>query len=335
MKNKIKWGILGCARIAKQCIIPAFNGSCFSELHGIASRDQEKAEIWKKEFSFTKTYFSYQDLLDDPQIDAIYIPLPNSMHCEWVIAAAKAGKHILCEKPFAPSSKEAKAMLDACQKAGVQVHEAFMWRFHPRTMKIVELVRSGKIGRLRLLRGSFSYLIGTEANIRLEPHLAGGALMDVGCYCVNFSRLITQAEPLSAFATMSFLNDKPQDPFSIDVATTAILEFPERVVSTFSSRFDTGFDGQWMEIVGTSGIIRVDFPFNPQPGKNSVRLNDQNIPCETADHFRLELDNFSLSLLERGRPVHPLVQHSDPYYQAKVIEGLYQAAKSGQKVALT
>lgn len=340
VKEKVNWGILGCARIAKKCVIPAFAASTQSKLIAIASRDLDKARTWAQDFGVSQAYGSYEELLAREDIDAVYIPLPNSMHPTWVKAAAEAGKHVLCEKPFSASADEAFDMLQTCKRHGVRVHEAFMWRFHPRTKKILDLVREGRLGTIRLIRGCFSYQIADAPNIRLLSNLAGGALMDVGCYCVNFSRLMMQAEPVLVSASMQYLGSKTAELHAVDLATSAVMEFPGGAAAMFSSRFDTSYDGQWMEIIGTKGKLYVDHPFNPPSGKLHVLLNQEVIECENTDHFQRELDEFSLAVLNskssnnQGRAVNPLVDEMDAYRQAKVIEALYASARQGKHIVI-
>ncbi len=326
-KNKTKWGILGCAGIARKQMIPAIQQSDFAELWAIGSRAQSKAIEWKDTFGFKKAYGSYEQVLEDPNIDAVYIALPNALHHEWTIKASHAGKHVLCEKPFATNASEAEEMISVCQTNRTLVHEAFMWRFHPRTQAIVDIIREGRLGKVRLIRGSFSYQMQPGANVRMDAKLAGGALRDVGCYCINFARLMTMAEPMTAYAIMETSPDSLSSEKSIDIATTAIMEFPHSIIFSFSARFDSAYDGQWMEIVGTKGLLRVERPFNPPEGPLEILVNGVSIPVSNDNQFRLQVDAFAKAIQGETSQVNPLVPNLyDPVLQMNALDLIYSSA---------
>src|SRR5437660_6859904 len=192
--KKLRGGVLSTANIGRAAVIPAIQHTANGELRAVASRDEQKAREFAAKLNIPASYGSYDALLADPDIDAVYIPLPNSMHREWSIKATEAGKHILCEKPLAMNAAECMDMEAAASAHGMRLMEAFMYRFHPQTVKVLELVRDGALGTVQLIHAVFSFRVGNPTNIRLQPALGGGSLMDVGCYCVNICRTIEVAE---------------------------------------------------------------------------------------------------------------------------------------------
>ena len=199
-QDKLKWGVLSTANIGRVAVNPAIQASSNGELVAVASRDLETARLFAEKAEIPKSYGSYEELLADPGIDAIYNPLPNSLHSDWTIRAAEAGKHILCEKPLALNALECQEMADAAERCGVRMMEAFMYRFHPQTEKVLQLVRGGTIGEVSVIRSCFTFRLTDPTNIRLDPILGGGSLMDVGCYCVNVSRTVAAGEPVEVQA---------------------------------------------------------------------------------------------------------------------------------------
>ena len=263
--SKLSWGILGCARITRRGLIPGIAASKSGSLVALASRDHATARAWAKEFEIPKAYGSYQEVLDDPAIESVYIPFPNELHRPWVLAAADAGKQVLCEKPLALDAGEAATMVEHCQKRGVLLMEAFMWRHQPRSLKLLELIRSGAIGELCLIRSSFSFPIA-PGDWRLDPARGGGALFDVGCYGVNTARLFAASEPIRASA-MAHQGDT-----GVDLSLTAQLEFPGGVMATIDCSFEQPFRCSY-ELVGTRGVIDVpDAYLPPAAGKPVARL---------------------------------------------------------------
>jgi len=262
---KLRWGILGCARIARRGLIPGIRGSLSSTLQALASRDLVTAKAWTEEFGVPRAYGSYQQVLDDPEVDAIYIPLPNELHRPWVLAAADSGKHVLCEKPLALDANEASAVVEHCAQRGVILMEAFMWRHQPRTLEIRKKVAEGAIGQLRLIRASFSFPMEGD-DWRLDPARGGGALWDVGCYGVSTARLFAAAEPrkLRAFAHFGDTG--------VDLSLSALLEFPGGSVATIDCSFEQPFRCVY-ELVGTRGVIEVpDAYLPPAKGKPTALL---------------------------------------------------------------
>jgi len=262
---KLRWGILGCARISRRGLIPGVQGSKTGALAALASRDLDRARAWAEEFAIPKAYGSYEEILTDPEIDAVYIPLPNELHKPWVEAAADAGKHVLCEKPLALDAAEARAMAAYCRSKGVLLMEAFMWRHQPRTLELKAKVVDGLIGDLRLIRASFSFPIDAD-DWRLDPARGGGALWDVGCYGVSTARLFAGSEPIKIRATARFHAK------NVDASLAAVLEFPVGVLAAVDCSFEQPFRCTY-ELVGTKGVIEVpDAYLPPASGPPIARL---------------------------------------------------------------
>jgi predicted dehydrogenase len=260
----LRWGILGCARISRRGLIPGIKGSKSGALGAIASRDVGRAREWAEEFAIPKAYGSYEEILADPEIDAVYIPLPNELHKPWVEAAADAGKHVLCEKPLALDAAEARAMAAYCRSKGVLLMEAFMWRWQPRTLDLKTRVGAGLIGDLRLVRSSFSFPI-EAGDWRLDPARGGGALWDVGCYGVSTARLFAGAEPSKVRAAARF--HAP----AVDMTLGAVLEFPNGVIGIVDCSFEQPFRCAY-ELVGTKGVIEVPDAYLPPAEGPTARL---------------------------------------------------------------
>ncbi len=271
----MRWGIVGCARIAKRGLIPGIGASKSGVLCGIASRDETVASAWAGEHGIARPYGSYAALLADSEIDAVYIPLPNELHKTWVLAAAGAGKHVLCEKPLALDARDAREMVDACQNAGVILMEAFMWRHQPRTFSIRQMVRRGDIGELRFIQSSFSFPIAA-GDWRLDRSRGGGALWDVGCYGVNMARLFTGEEPsrINSFARFGSTG--------VDLSLAANLEFPSGVLAAIDCSFEQPFRCHY-ELSGTRGLIDVPLAYLPAAGSKPLAAFAQVESDKNAD----------------------------------------------------
>lgn len=263
----VRWGILSTANIGRRRVVPAIHHSANGMAYGVASRSLESAEAYRDQQGMMRAYGSYEELIASDEIDAIYIPLPNSMHAEWAIRCAEAGKPTLCEKPLAANADEAQRMVDAFKSRGVLFAEAFMWRFHPQTLRVQQLIAEGAIGEMRTITAAFTFSIREEDNIRLSAELAGGALMDVGCYCVNAMRLYTGEEPNDGAA---FANIGAQS--RVDETLAGILRFPSGVIG----HFDCGFRSQhchMVEIRGSTGRILIEESFVMPPDRaTKIRL---------------------------------------------------------------
>jgi len=300
-------------------------------LLALASRDRGRAEQWAREFGVPRAYASYEAALADSEIDAVHIPLPNEMHRPWVMAAADAGKHVLCEKPLALDSQEAAAMVEHCRQRGVLLMEAFMWRHQPRTQEIWKRVRDGAIGELRLVRASFSFPI-EPGDWRLDPARGGGALWDVGCYGVSTARLFAGAEPRMARALAHFGQS------GVDLTLTAVLEFDSGVLATIDCSFEQPFRCHY-ELVGSRGLVGVsDAYLPPKAGKPTAMLRSlgaasdsssggdrvEVLEFEPADQYAAMVDAFSRSVAA-GRLVDPAEDGLD---QMKVLDQLRREARS-------
>lgn len=323
MSRKIRWGILSTANIGRQRVIPAIQQSGNGEVVAVASRSLDRAQAFANEVNIPKAYGSYEAMIADPDVDAVYNPLPNSEHAPWSIRCAGAGKPVLCEKPFASDAPEAQQMTDAFSSRGVLLAEAFMYRFHPQTVKLRELVTSGAIGTLSIITSAFTFPIRSEQDIRLNKALAGGALMDVGCYCVNITRLLTGEEPARAQAVARWGAAS-----GVDETLAGVMEFPSGVVAHFDCGFRT-FRANFCDIRGTTGRILVEPIFNMEPTFAPViRLwrgeEYEEISAPAANHYTLMVEDFADALLN-NRPPRYLAQ--DGVNNMRAIDMLYAAAR--------
>ena len=300
MTEKVRWGILSTANIGRR-VIPAIHASYNGVVAAVASRSLERAQAFAAEQNIPRALGSYEALIADEEIDAIYIPLPNSMHAEWSVKCAEAGVPTLCEKPFASAAAEAQRIVDAFAAHDVLLAEAFMYRFHPQHAKVKEIVAAGDIGDLQIINSSFTFPISDEANIRLSKPLAGGALMDVGCYCVNLMRFMTGEEParITAGARIGAST-------GVDEALAGTLEFPSGVIG----HFDCGlraYRQHTYTLKGTEGMIVVPTSFVPDTsGDTLVRhwrgdeYSEHVIPA--SDHYQLMAEDFADALLNERAP---------------------------------
>jgi predicted dehydrogenase len=332
--RKLRWGVLGVARIATTKVIPAMQQGELTEIAAIASRDLARAQAAAREMGIPKAYGSYEELLADPQIDAIYNPLPNHLHVPWSIRAAEAGKHVLCEKPIGLNAAEARGLIAARDRAGVVIGEAFMIVCHPQWIRAMELARSGRIGTLLAAIGSFGYFNPNPANVRNIREYGGGGLMDVGCYPIKATRMFFGEEPVRVSGALV------RDPnFRTDLLASALLEFPSgHGIFTCGTQV---VPNQSMKFLGAKGSIEFDIPFNAIPGRVSrIRINDGSDllgggvtveefpPC---DQYTLQGDRFSQAVLEHTAPPVPL---EDAVKNMEVIEAVARAAESGTVVGL-
>ena len=255
MSTRCNWGVLGPGFVATRALIPAMQHSRNGRVKAIASRSLARARELATQWDIERAYGSYQDLLDDPTIEAVYIALPNSLHTAWTLRAARAGKHVLCEKPLACSAREGEEMLAACRSAGVQLMEAAMYRFHPRMQRLKELLAGGVLGAPRFLHSSFSFPFNSPQNYRNSPAYGGGALLDVGCYCVNALCWLSGTAPL-AIEVFSFY----QEESGIDLDTSALLRFPEGVLGHIQCSFAAA-EHQAIEVVGRAGAATAPLAF--------------------------------------------------------------------------
>jgi predicted dehydrogenase len=321
MTRKVRWGVLGAARIAVNKVIPAMKLGEYSEITAIASRDVEKGRQAAMQLGIPKVYGSYEDLLADPEIDAIYNPLPNHLHVPWSIRAAEAGKHVLSEKPIGLSADEARQLIAARDTAKVKMGEAFMARTHPQWIRAREIVRAGEIGDLRIISGFFSYFNRDAANVRNVAAWGGGALMDIGCYPVTLSRMIFGEEPKRVVAAMELDPD-----FQVDRLTSAILEYPSgQCVFACSTQLAPY---QRVNILGTRGKIEIEIPFNApidRPARIFVDEREELMPV--CDQYTIQGDLFSRAILEDGEVP---VSIEDAVKNMMVIDAVFRSGKSGR-----
>lgn len=316
----VQWGVLSTARInAKFMAGVAQSEQC--DVLAVASRDAGRAAQYARQNGIERAYGSYEQLLEDPDVQAVYISLPNALHLEWTQRALRSGKHVLCEKPLSRHVSEVEAAFDVAESAGRLLMEAFMWRHHPQTARLVELVQSGSIGRLALVRAAFSFAIGAEdaANVRLSAELSGGALMDVGCYCVNAARLLA-GEPEAVSGHQLTGGD------GVDVAFVGSMRFGDPAVL---AHFDAGIaltGRDELEVVGEEASLFLDDPWHCREPVIELRRGAtvQRIEVEAADSYRLEAENLSAAI--RGE-AEPLLGRADAVGQARVIEALYAEAQ--------
>jgi predicted dehydrogenase len=323
MAEPVTWGIISTADINRK-VIPGAHESPKVNLAAVASRDQAKAEAYAKQWNIERAYGSYDELLADPEIEAVYISLPNTLHCEWSIRSVEAGKHVLCEKPLSRHADEVVAAFDAADRAERLLSEAFMYRHNPQTARLKQLVADGAIGELRLIRSTFSYGLYDEDDIRLRTDVEGGALMDVGCYTVSGSRLLG-GEPERVFGEAWF------GPSGTDWVFTGTLRFPGDVLATFDC--GTALAGRdELEAIGSDGSLFLDDPWHCKRPVIEVRNSDgvDRIELEREDSYRLELENLSDAI--RGE-AELLLGRDDAVGQARVLEALHESATTGQPVA--
>jgi predicted dehydrogenase len=320
----VKWGFLSTADINRK-VIPGAHASEKVDLVAVASRNQARADAYAAEWEIPRAYGSYEGLLADPEIEAIYISLPNTMHAEWSIKALDAGKHVLCEKPFTRHPEEVEAAFDAAERNGRLLSEAFMYRHNPQTKRLSELVAEGAIGELRLVRSAFSYGLYDESNIRLRTDVEGGALMDVGCYTVSGSRLLG-GEPERAWGEAWY------GPSGTDWVFTGTLRFAGDLIATF----DCGTaltERDELEAIGSEGSLFLDDPWHCNVPVIELRRDGaaERIELEPVDSYRLELENLSDAI--RGE-AELLLGRDDALGQARALEALHRSATTGAAVFL-
>lgn len=334
--RRLRWGILSTAKIGRTKVIPAIASASNCEVVGIASRELASAQASADALGIPRAHGSYEALLADPEVEAVYIPLPNHLHAEWTIAAARAGKHVLCEKPLATSVAEAERMIVAADEAGVLLMEAFMYRHHPSWVAVRELVASGRIGQLVAVQSWFSYFNDDPGNIRNILAAGGGALADIGCYCVNLSRMLFDGEPTRVIGSVR------RDPVGgTDTLTSGILEFSDGVATfTCSTRAE---DDQRVHVHGTRGRISIGIPFNIPPdrptevviasgGDPPVAPNVEVLTFPAADPYTAEFERFAAAVLD-GEP--PPVDPADAVANLAVMERLLEGTAGADRAPRT
>ena|ERR1043165_6105697 len=328
MPDKVRWGVLGAANIAVRKVVPAMQRGEWSEVSALASRDVGRARAAARSLGIRKVYGSYEELLADAEIEAVYNPLPNNLHAHWTTLAAEAGKHVLCEKPIAMNAAEARRLIDVRDRTGVRIQEAFMVRTHPQWTATRELIRAGRVGELRAVAGHFSYFNRDPANIRNQPETGGGALLDIGCYPVTVSRFAFNEEPRRCLGLVE------RDPvMGTDRLTSAILDFPKgQAVFTCGTQL---VPFQRMQFYGTRGRIEVEIPFNaPADRPTRIFVDDGSdifgsgvevlefAPC---DQYTIQGDLFSRAVREGTPQPLPL---EDAVRNMAAIDALFRSAES-------
>ncbi len=325
--DQVRFGVLSTANIGMEKVTPAIAAAANCEVVAIASRSGERAREAARQLEIPRAYESYEGLLADPDVDAVYIPLPNHLHAEWTVAAAQAGKHVLCEKPLAMNAAEAEEMVEECRRAGVLLMEAFMYRLHPSWLHAMDLVAKEVIGDVVAVQSWFSYFNDDPANIRNIAEYGGGALMDIGCYNVNLSRMVFGAEPTDIKATIR------RDPTAgVDVVTSAVLAFGDRH-ATFTCATRAEPD-QRVHIVGTRGRIEIEIPFNIPPelptkvsltsgGNPPVLPDTEVITFAPKDPYTAQAEAFAAAILD-GTPVP--ITNEDSVANMRVIDAVFAAA---------
>ena len=321
----VRWGFLSTARI-NRLVLAGARESDRVDVVAVASRERERAEAYARENGIERAHGSYEDLLADPNVEAVYISLPNSMHVEWSIRALEAGKHVLCEKPLSRRPAEVEEAFDAAERAGLVLMEAFMYRHNPQTARLKELVDSGAIGTLQLVRAAFSFPVQGSGNVRLLAELDGGSLMDVGCYCVSGARLLA-GEPERVYA------EQVVGETGVDVLFSGTMRFPSGVIAQLDSGLHLPHRDE-LEAIGAEGSVFLDDPWHCRTPVLRLRRDggDEEVAVAAADSYRLELENMSDAI--RGDAA-PLLGREDAVGQARAIEALYRSAEEERPVTLS
>jgi predicted dehydrogenase len=327
--TKVRWGILSTAKIGTVKVIPAMQRGAYTEVAAIASRDLERAQAAARQLGIPKAYGSYEELLADPEVDAVYNPMPNHLHVPWSIRALEAGKHVLCEKPIGLSSAEAEQLLEAARRRPqLKVMEAFMYRHHPQWRRAKQVVDAGGVGELKTIQSFFSYFNNDPANIRNNPDIGGGGLMDIGCYNISLSRFIFGEEPRRVFGVAEF---DPQ--FKTDRIASGVLDFG-RGTSTFTCSTQlTSY--QRVNIFGTTGRIEIEIPFNAPPDQpcrlwHQTTGGVEEVTFEVCDQYTIQGDLMSQAILNDAPVPTPL---ADAVANMKVIEAVFESARRGAWVS--
>lgn len=324
MAKVLNWGLLSTARI-NRALIPPLRASKRNQLLAVGSRSQETADRYAHEWKVPRAHGSYEALLADPEIDVIYNPLPNHLHALWTIKAIEAGKHVLCEKPLALSVDEVDTVKEAARKHGRVVAEAFMYRHHPQTLKVQELVKSGSIGTLKLIRGSFTYVLHREGDVRLDPAMGGGSIWDVGCYPISYARAVVGESPLEVFGW------QVTGPTGIDDTFLGQMRFANDVYAQFDSSFVIPFH-TFMEIIGSEGTLNIPKPFKPEVDEKIYLTRDnktETIKIKGQELYIGEVEDMADAiLLEKASRV----SLEDSRVNVAVISALLESARIGKPV---
>ena len=326
MDDKLRWGILSTARINDALLNP-LRVSRRNQLVAVSSRTQDKAEAYARKIKIKRAYGSYPALLADPEIDVIYNPLPNHLHAEWTIKAVQAGKHVLCEKPLALTIQEVDAISDASEKYGKVVAEAFMYRTHAQSLKVKEIVDSGKLGKVKLIHGSFTFVMTNPDDYRWNPEMGGGGLWDIGCYPLSFMRMVLSTEPLEIYGR------ELKGPSGVDEVFAAQMRFPNGIFAHFDCSIKVPFH-VFMEIIGDEGTLIIPKPFNPGAREKLFLIKGnktETIALKGTDPYVSEVEDMSDAIL-LGRPTR--VSLADSRGNVAVIQALFESARTGKPMTM-
>ncbi len=329
--KKINWGIISTAKIGRQKVIPGIQKSAMSEVLAIASRDADQARRTADHLQIDRSYGSYEELLADPDVDAVYNPLPNHLHVDWTLKAMHAGKHVLCEKPIGLDANDANRLLAASERhPEIKVMEAFMYRFHPQWIEVKSLVDQGSIGSVKSVQSFFSYFNDDPQNIRNMADIGGGGLMDIGCYCISFPRFLLEREPRRVVGLLDY------DPtLKTDRIATGILDFGAGISSAFTCSTQL-MPHQRCTVVGTHGSIEVEIPVNAPPDQATriflrTKKENREISFEAADQYTLQADAFARAVINDQPVPMPL---TDAVANMRVIDAIVRSGQNNQWVSL-
>jgi xylose dehydrogenase (NAD/NADP) len=331
--KRLRWGVLGTARIA-DTQVRAIKMSSNSELAAVASRDIDSARVWADQRGVPYAFGGYDDMLASDVIDAVYVPLPNALHKQWSIRAMQHGKHVLCEKPLAGNAADVQEMIAVSEQNGVKLMEGFMYRFHPQVERLMQLLSEGAIGEVKVIRATFGFLLDRPEDIRWSTDLLGGALNDVGCYCVSFARMVARAEPIAVTASADWARS------GVDQTLVGTLEFPDNVLGTLDCSFQTGVvHQQFVSISGTEGLITVPQPFRKPDTPVTIIINKSDggdypgtieaVEIPAAFQSLLMVEHFADAVLNNKPLKYP---PQDSLGNLRVMDALREAAKTGKKV---
>jgi len=321
----VAWGLLSTARI-NGAVIAGARATELADVVAVASRDGERAQDYAEQFGIPRAHGSYEALLADPEVEAVYVSLPNALHVDWTVRALEAGKHVLCEKPMDRRPQEVARAFDVAERRDLVLSEAFMWRHHPQTRRMRELLHEGAIGDVRLIRGCFSFPVAAGVDMRLDAALHGGSLLDVGCYCVSAARLATGDEPVSVLA------ERVTGPSGVDVRFAGVLRFDGDVLAILDCGIDLPARHE-LEIVGSQGRLVLADPWHCRNPLISLERDGKPwfVEIEAADSYRLQLEDVSAAI--RGERA-PLLGRADALGQAHAIAALERSADEGRAVAV-
>ncbi|HEX8229625.1 MAG TPA: Gfo/Idh/MocA family oxidoreductase [Chloroflexia bacterium] len=330
--RKVRWGVLGTARIA-DTVLPGLLKAGNSELVAVASRDTAKARDWAQARGLQRYFSSYDEMLASDIIDAVYIPLPNALHVEWSIRAAEHGKHVLCEKPIATNAAHVEELIAAQRRSGVKVMEAFMYRFHPQTERVRQLIAEGAIGEPKIVRATFDFLLSRSNDVRLSKELGGGALLDVGCYCVNIASLVVGMMPRAVTASAVWSEE------GVDTSLVGTLEFPNGVLGVIDCSFQVGTSMQQkLEVSGTDGLIRVTQPFRMGDEDTTIIVDKadkagrvEQVSAPGGNEYQLMVEHFADAVLNDTSLSYTL---EDSLANMRVLDALAESARTGLRVTV-